>query len=184
MGRDLDPLMQQALESGVIVPAILAELPFVSTTEHVWTGYGPLTWNANTYKGVGSLAGLGAITEGINGAAEGTTISLSGIDPALYSESMDDIQVGSTVNIWWALLSQGAILGQPYLLFSGQMDKPSVNTGPDDITITIALENRLTNLQRPNARRYTLADQRRYYPTCTGFSWVELLNDIALRWGS
>ena len=184
MSRDLDPNLQAAIGAGVIVPCIMANLGFRSSTQYVWTGYGPLTYNANTYKGVGSLAGLGAITEGIAVRADGTSVSLSGIDPTLYSACMDDIQLGAPADIFLALLTQGAIIGQPYKLFSGQIDKPSVSPGPDAITVSLALESRLTNLQRPNARRYTQVDQRRYYPTDTAFRWVEILADIALRWGS
>lgn len=182
--RALDPLMIAALQTGVIVPALLAELTFRSSIQHAWTGYGPLTWNGHTYLGVGSLAGMGTISEGMEVRADGTSVSLSGIDPTLYAASMDDIQLGASATIWFALLSGGVFIGTPYTLFKGQVDKPSVSTGADSITISLALENRLTNLQHATNRRYTAADQHILYPTDTAFNWVELLNDLALRWGS
>ena len=179
--RNLDPAFVAALRGYVIVPAILADLTFASGTTHAWTGYGPLTWSGNTYLGVGQLAGIGDITEGIRVQADGTTVSLSGIDPALYDAAMADIQLGAPATLWLALLSQGQVVSV-YQHFQGLIDQPTVSPGPDTITISIALENKMTNLQRASARRYTSADQHIAYPDDIAFSWVECLNDIAIRW--
>jgi len=81
-------------------------------------------------------------------------------------------------------MAAGAIIGAPYLIFSGAVDKPSVEISDQTMSITLALENKLVNLQRPSQRRYTAADQHIAYPDDMGFNWVEILNDIALRWGS
>lgn len=184
MSRALDSNLQTALSAGLVFPAILAEFHFRSGTAYVWTGIGPLVYDAQTYTGVGSLANLGAIVEGTEVRADGTSVSLSGIDPALYADCMSDIRLGAPAKVWFALLTQGVIIGAPYLLFSGLVDKPDVSTGGDSISVSLALESRLTNLQRASQRRYTSADQHIQYPDDTGFGWVELLNDIALVWGS
>ena len=183
MARNLDPNMQAALSAGVVCPAILAQLTFASGTQYVWTGIGPLVYSAQTFTGVGSLANLGSIAEGIEVKADGTTVGLSGIDAGLYADCLEEIQIGATAKIWFALLTQGIVIGTPYLLFSGLIDQPTIEEGAEDITISLALESRLTNLQRASQRRYTSADQRTYYPTDTGFAFVEILNDIALVWG-
>ena len=181
--RNLDPQMAVGLQAGVIVPAFFAQITFKSQTSYVWTGYGPFAWAGNTYLGVGALAGIGDITEGIEVKADGTSVSLSGIDPDLYAESMADIQVGAPAYLWFALLAQGQILGQPYMIFGGYVDKPTVSTGDNEITITLALETRMTNLQRANCRTYSSADQRVKYPNDSAFAYVEQLNDIAVNWG-
>jgi hypothetical protein len=103
---------------------------------------------------------------------------------SLITETTDDIQLGAPANIYIGLMQDGEILGTPYLAFGGQVDQPSIRIGPDTMTISLSLENRLSNLQRANQRRYTSADQRQYYSDDTGFSWVEMLSDEALRWGS
>jgi hypothetical protein len=103
---------------------------------------------------------------------------------SLMYEALNDVRIGAPAKLWWGLMANGAFLGAPYLVFSGTVDKPTVNIGPDTSSIVLALENRLINLQRPTMRRYTSADQNLSYPTDIGFNWVETLNDIALRWGS
>lgn len=149
---------------------------------HVWTGYGSITWNGNTYLGVGDLGQVGDVTEGSDVKANGTTIALSGIDPTLLSDALNDIQQSAPATLWLATFSAGAITAA-YALYAGTVDKPGIQLGVDTATITIALENKLANLQRATNRRYTQADQRYYYPTDIGFAWVETQNDIALIWG-
>jgi hypothetical protein len=102
----------------------------------------------------------------------------------LLAECMGDIKPGAPAKLWFGGLSNGAIIGTPYLLFSGTMDQPSVSVGVDTISITLALESRMMNLSRPTNQRYSSAGQRLTYPTDLGFSWVEQLNDLALSWGS
>lgn len=182
--RTIDPAMKAALAAGVIVPAFLADLTFVTGTQYVWSGVGPLLWNGNTYQGVGSLGSIGTITEGTSVQANGTTVTLSGIDATLYGDCMEDIQLGASAKLRFALLSQGAIIGMPQLIFSGQVDQPTVSEGGDTISITLALETRMMNLQRPRMVRYTSADQRLKYPTDNSMQYIEQLNDIALIWGT
>lgn len=56
--------------------------------------------------------------------------------------------------------------------------------GHTNLTIELALENRMIDLQRAINRRYTAANQHIQYPNDTAFNWVETLSDQALRWGS
>ncbi|WP_263377694.1 hypothetical protein [Granulicella paludicola] len=185
MSRALDPALAAALSAGVIVPAILLMLTFKSGTRYVWSGVGNLVYDAQTYLGVGSLGSIGTIIEGTEVKADGTSVKLSGIDPVLQGECLTDIQLGAPAKIWFALFSEGTtLIGAPYLLFAGAVDKPTVIASPGEVTISLALENSLINLQRANQRRYTSADQREVYPTDTAFGWVEQLQDQALSWGA
>lgn len=182
-GRNLDPALASALSNGLIMPAVLAMLTFASSTQFVWSGVGPLTWNGNTFIGGGGYVGMAPIVEGVDVEAQGTSVSLSGIPSTLLTECLTDIQLGLPAKIWFALFSNGSIIGTPYLHFSGTVDKPSVSIDVETSTITLALENKLTNLQRANQRRYTAADQHITFPDDTAFNWVEILNDIAIKWG-
>jgi hypothetical protein len=102
---------------------------------------------------------------------------------SLIYEALNDIRLGGPVKIWYGLMANGALIGTPYLIFKGTVDKPSVKVDDKSASITLACENRLVDLQRANQRRYTSADQKLAYPTDMAFNWVETLNDIALRWG-
>jgi len=103
---------------------------------------------------------------------------------SLIYEALNDVRMGAPAKIWYGQMANGALIGTPYLEFSGTVDKPTVQVDEKSASITLALENRLVNLQRANQRRYTAADQKLAFPTDMAFNWVESLNDIALRWGN
>jgi hypothetical protein len=159
-------------------------LTFRSATKYIWSGPGDLVWDAQTFTGVGSLGSIGTITEGTEINADGTTVTLSGIDPVLLAECLTDIQPGAPASIWLGFVTPARVLiGTPYLQFNGCVDVPTVVPGTDTISITLSLESRLLDMGRASCRRYTSADQRLYYPTDSAFGWVEMLNDVALIWG-
>lgn len=129
----------------------------------------------------------GAATESFAASFVGSAVYYLGSPKSkmtMLQEALGDVRLGAPAKIWFGLMNNGALLGVPYLVFSGLVDKPSVHIGLDTLSITLALENRLVNLQRANQRRYTSADQKLYYPDDMAFNWVESLNDIALRWGN
>jgi hypothetical protein len=169
---------------GQIYPALLCELTFRSQSSYTWTGVGPLMYAGNTYLGMGSLGKMAGIQEGVEVQADGTSVTLSGIDPFIRAECMTDIQQGAPAAVYFALITpQLTVIGTPYQIFAGTVDVPTVSPGADTISISLSLENRLIDLARPNNRLYTSCDQQLYFPTDIGFSWVEQLNDIALVWG-
>lgn len=102
----------------------------------------------------------------------------------LINQAIADISLGAPANVYFGLMSSGQLIGTPYRVFAGQIDQPDIKVNAGTASITIALENKLSNLLRPTGRRYTSADQHLQYPDDIGFNWVEILNDVALRWGS
>lgn len=183
MSRGIDSGLLAAMSSGALQPAFFAQLGFRSGTQYVWSGVGSLVVAGQTYTGVGSLAAVGAIAEGTDVNAAGTSVTLSGIDPTILSECLTDIKSGAVANVWFGAFANGALIAR-YLLFSGVVDKPAVTQSAETCSITLALESRLIDLGRATQRRYTAADQKSVYPTDMAFNWVEILSDAAWNWGS
>jgi len=161
----------------------MAMLTFKTQTTYVWSGVGTLVWNGYNFLGVGSLGKIGTITEGVDVKADGMTLELSGIDPIYRAECLTDIKIGAPAKVWFGNTFNGALVGTPYLVFSGTVDKPTFHIGADSDTIVLALENRMIDLARATMRRYTHADQHLYYPDDTAFLHVEQLNDLVINWG-
>lgn len=182
MPRNLPAAMVTAIEGNAPQPCFLLDLQLASGTVHAWTGVGSIVWNGNTYTGLGSFAGVGAIQEGVQVRADGTSVTLSGIDTTLLNDSLSDIQVNAPATLWLGAFSNGAILAAA-VAFKGVVGAPAIAVGPKTITIQVALETKMSNLKRATNRRYTTADQMYYHPDDSGFNWVETLNDVALRWG-
>jgi hypothetical protein len=183
MSRSLDTTFGTSLDAGLIGPVILVMLTFNSDVRYIWSGVGTLVWNGNSFTGVGSLGKISDISEGTTVQADGVTLELSGIDPIYLGECLTDVQIGAPAIIWFGNMLNGVLVGQPYQIFKGTVDRPVVNGSGQTVSITLELENRLSDLSRASNRRYTSADQRLYYPTDIAFGWVEQLNDLALNWG-
>jgi hypothetical protein len=184
MARDLDVTYAAGLAAGTIMPIRLVMLTFKTATKYVWSGVGSLVWNGNTFVGVGSLGQVGTIIESTGVEANGTTVSLSGIDPSLLAECLSDIQLGAPARIWRGLWKDGAIYGTPYQVFRGYVDKPAFDISAETLAISLSLESRIVNLSRASYRRYTAADQHLQYPADKGFNWIEEIQDIALKTGT
>lgn len=181
MPRTLPSLMLDDLVTNTVMPCVLVDLTLTTGVTYIWSGIGTLTYSGHDYLGVGSLGTLGDIIEGTDVKADGTTITLSGIDPTLLNDCLLDIQLGAPVTIWFGLFYNGAVISATPLCV-GTVDKPTIPITPDAISITLSIENRMINLQRATNRRYTSGDQNYYYPDDSGFLHVEELSDIALVW--
>jgi hypothetical protein len=186
MARNLATPMITGITSALIIPVFLVTIQFKSETCYIWNGTGPFTYGGFTYTGIGSLGKIGPVSESVDLRAEGTSVMLSGIDPVLFGEAMTDIQIGAPASIAFGLwnASTATLITTPYDLFVGVVSKPTVLVGDATLSITLSLENKLIQLQRATNRRYTAADQGIYYSDDMFFNWVEILNDIALKWGS
>jgi hypothetical protein len=186
MPRNIDPALLAALSAGTCSPVHLLQITFRSQVCCAWTGLGTLVWNGLSFLGIGSLGALGDVNESTEVRADGSSATLSGIDPLYLGEALNDIWLGAPVNRWLAAVQPGTrtLIGTPYPLFVGQVDKPQIYTGPDKITIALAFETRLINHARAANRRYTATDQRSNgYPDDSGFNWVESENCAVWQWG-
>jgi hypothetical protein len=179
--RDLQTQLLAAFQSGLLIPFFAATLQFKTSTQRVWSGTGNLTISGQIFSGIGSFAEIGPINETTTVEAQGTYVRLSGIDPVLLGESLNDIQPGLQAILWIGSLDQaGNVLGM-YQIFSGLIDQPAVDPGTDTISITLNLENRIIDFSRASNRKYTSADQRAIYAHDSGLDYVEQMNDIALK---
>lgn len=188
MARNLDSSFAAQLAAQGWAVAIFAQLTFTTGPQYVWSGPGPFVWNGITWTGVGSLGQIGEIAEDVQVNAQGTSVSLSGIDLTLLGDSLNEIQMGLAAKIWIGALLNGVVVGTPYMKFNGVIDRSNITLSADEnnptATITLMLETRAMNHSRASNRRYTTADQHTNgYPDDTGFFYVETENDVALVWG-
>ena len=184
MQRNLDPAMAASLMAGVISPVLFAMLTFRSGVHYACNAGFDISFGGNTYKGVGSYGRMGLVTEGTEVEAGGLSLELSAIDPEILGECLTDIAALRPAKVWVGFWANGALIGQPYCIFAGVVDKPTINLAPETATISLALESRMHNLNRSSNRRYTRADQNANgAPNDSFFDYTALLSNLALRWG-
>lgn len=184
MSRDISAGVQSAISATEVQPIILFEGSFASGSVYVWSGYGDLTWNSNTYSGVGTLGAISNVSEGSEISARGITVSMSGIPSDLISLVLGDVRQGAVGKVHMGFLnSSGVVIDDPILMFEGKLDVPSIQEGSDTSTITLSYESRLIDLQRPRESRYTNEDQQRAFPGDLGCEFIASLQEKQITWG-
>jgi hypothetical protein len=184
MARSLTTDFKNAIDAAKVSPIMLFYADFPSGAVRAWTGYGDLIWDSNTYAGVGTFGGVDRIDEGTDQAARGVVFTLSGIPSALIAIALADAYQGRTCSLWLgAMDANNAIIADPYLFFSGRMDVMEIEDSGDTATIRLTGENRLIDLNRARARRYTHEDQQIDYAGDLGLEYVTGLQDKKIYWG-
>lgn len=182
--RDLGTIAAAQLAGNYIPLGIFVSMTFVSSVEYVWSGYGDITWNGHTWKGIGDLGSIGTITEDSTLTAQGLTISLSSIRPDLVSEALTEVRQGAPCLIYLVFFDDAGNPIDSVMAYAARMDQPTLEEQPESAKVSITLENRLSDLQRAPYRRLTDQDQRIKYPNDDGLKWVSTLLDWNGSWGA
>lgn len=184
MARDLGAALISEIQAGTVRPVLLFEGVYSSGTLNAWTGVGTLSWDSKSWIGTGALGTVSVIEETDQVRAVGIAVSFDGIAAANVSLALQSCRQGAAGKVWLALLdSAGAIVGTPYLAFSGRLDVPVIDEGGDTAQITISYESRLADLDRARIRRYTDEDQRAEYAGDRGMQYIAGLQDKQIAWG-
>jgi|SRR6185369_3238848 len=211
MSRDLTTEVSAAIGERVIKAALLAKFEFDGGDILFWSGKGPLTYNGETYEGVGGLIGISEYDETEDLTANGMTFQLTGIPESLISVAYNQeyrrrrcslafaIRKGDVADLFDAdtsiafdadtpLLFSSGGLNQledtPYQWFVGLMNVMKINRSRNTCTITLQAENEMILLKQAKVRRYTPEDQKALYPADTCFDLIATMQDKVLPWGS
>ena len=184
MPRQISPQMLAALGSGSLRPAIFVEATFITGPVYCWTGTGPITWNGQTWLGIGTFGSLSNVEEGTTVEAKGITLTLSGLDPTLLTDVLTEYQVGLPVMVWIGLFDiNRQLIPDPLVAWAGRMDQPTLSVDGTTCSLSIACENRLLDMNTSVERRYTNDDQQLDYPGDRGFEFVTSIQEVSLYWG-
>lgn len=165
-------------------PILLCQLLFTSGWVYLWSGIGPLSWNGQTWTGVGSLGQVSNVPETSDVAAAGIQFSLSGIPSGLLASALGEVRQGAPVILWQGFLTAaGGVVASPNQAWNGRMDACVVSESGDTATIAITAESRMMDLNRSRERLYEKQDQVIDYPGDLGFDYVPSLQEKSIVWG-
>ncbi|GAG41716.1 unnamed protein product, partial [marine sediment metagenome] len=170
----------------VVSPIFLFFADFPTDPVWLWTGYGELVHEGNTYLGTGELLQISEVEEAEDTRVKEITVTMTGLDADL----LDDIRGNyhnRSAKIWFGLLDDGGIIADPYLMFHGSMDSDRVIVpgGTDTAVVNLKATDYLADLLRPRIRRYTNEDQQSLYPddNDVGLEFVNQLQQLQIAWG-
>ena len=104
-------------------------------------------------------------------------MSLNGIDASLITYALTENYQTRSAKVYLGVLSSGAVVADPYLVFDGRMDVMTIDDNGETANIAMTAESRLIDLERPKLRRYTSDDQKLNHPNDTGFDFVASLQE-------
>jgi len=206
MSRDLTPSTIENISQDVVYPFFATELRFDgNNVVRMWTGQGTLTLSDGTeWIGLGQLLNISSIEETSEMAVKGATLTLSGVPQSLLSLALTEPYQGRVCNIYFGTFVQGSILQESssYILlqdgsrinleeeqtnfnelFSGYMDQMNIEESADTCTISLAVENKLVDLERVRTARFTSGYQKSIYAGDLGLDFIEDLQDKTIVWG-
>ena len=183
MSRTVPAALLTALDGDEIDVFYAVDLAFDSSNIRLWTGYGDKTINSNTYTGSGNLLTIDGLEEASDLSARGTTLTLNGLDSTIVTYALTEEYQGRLVTIYWG------VGNNTVEVFSGYMDKMTIQDSAEGATIQLTVESRLIALERPNVRRYTreshagVRTAKSLSGSDTFFDWVTKLQDKQIVWG-
>ena len=182
MSRTLTGAVQTALAAANVPMLALVSMAFDSGTVYVTNAGYNVSWNGHTWLGLGRLGSIEAVKETPDLAANAVNLKLSGVPTASVTQALTEHYQGRACNIYIAPLSADyTILADPVLIFSGRMNTMDLDIGATAM-ITLQVESRLADWDRPRVRRYNDADQQAEYPGDLGLQYVEQMVEKVLDW--
>lgn len=182
MSRTLTASVLSAIQSSTLRPVILYEGTWASGVARFWTGIGDLTWNSQTWTGLGNLVGITEIAETAETRVEGVELSLSGVPSSEISRALGSVQQGAPATLYFGVMgSDGTVSASTQ--FIGRMDTVRIVEDGTNATISVRYLSRLADMRKANARRYDDADLQAEYTGDKGLEFVASIQDVSIVFG-
>lgn len=187
--RTLTAAVITELAKSTLHPILLLQLHFDSAdggTLFLWNGVGTFTWSGDDYLGAGQLGTITPLVETASTRATGAKVTLTGIPSGNLFIALDTNYPERLADLYIGFVDQGlTLVNSPFLIFSGRMDVMEITEAGETATISLTIEHRLIDLERPKVRNYTEEDQKKEFPGDKGFEFVAPLNDgRKVLWGT
>jgi len=179
MSRTVPADLLTALSQPEVYPFYAVEFNFDTSPVRFWTGYGDRTIGGKTYTGTGDLMSISGLEEANDLSAKGASLQLSGVPNSLVALAIQEPYQRRSCIIYFGTTDTTA----PIEVFSGLMDKMTIEDDGDTSTIQLAVESKLLRLNKSSNWRYTDANHQSRYSGDTFFSYLADLQDRDIVWG-
>lgn len=178
------PLALAALDEGSAIVAGAVEIA-ADPPLRVWAGWGPLTFDGRTFDPIGDRGLVQVAGGALGGAAQGITLTLSGIDPETLALLDAEDVAGAPATLWRLIFAADGITLLDYHVWArGRLDQlPREDEVGGTATIAAMLETAARGLGRRGGRMRSDADQRLIKANDGFFRNVSFAGEKTLYWG-
>lgn len=187
MARDLTVDLLAQLQAGTLKPVLFYKGEFDSGGSpaylRLWSGYGSIEWDSQTWEGSGNLLSVSGIEETVEGRSVGFQVRISGIKPENLAIALAaDASQYRPAWVWiGAINSADALVDDPYLSRAGLLDTVDMDDAGETVSLIASYEDENAALLNPRLRRWTPEDQARTDASDRGFDDVAKLQDTVLQ---
>jgi hypothetical protein len=181
--RTLSSTIVSEVTGSVVHPILMSKFEFDSGDLNLFSGYGVLTVDGDSYLGVGELGGISPVVEAGSLKATGVKYSLSSIDSSVIGTALLEDYQDRPVTTWMGFMDGDGTFLDRVIIFQGRMDTMNIQEKGDTSDLSLSAENILIGLEKPNERRFTAEDQKTDYPSDVGFDQVNALQEKEITWG-
>lgn len=185
MARSITGAMQSALVADPLRICVLANIDlYPSGTLRLASINRDILFGPNTYLGNGWLRPFSAIRESATVRANGTTITLGGLDQTAVATVLTSLKQGKYGILYLGLLDSSlALIADPIQIFHGRFDTAEIVDDGETSRIDISYESEFIRLNRIEEARYTDQWQKSIYSDDRGFEYASQAADWSGFWG-
>lgn len=170
---------QTALEGPIARKAYFIELQFLSGTSYVSTLGQTVTWGGHDWLGIGALGSISQAEESDGITSRPLTFTLNAAQLAWLALAVGSVEEyrGRPAKMYMCPLSEGFVLiDTPVQCWNGTMDTVAVGVSESgEGQISLKCETAAFGLKRRPSLRMNAAQQKKKYPSDTGFDYLTTL---------
>ena len=186
MSRGFPADVATALAQPNVSIVTFAKLEFPSGTIYVHNSLGTYTWGPGDWSGLGDLASISKVEEGIDVSPYGITLTLSGLNTTITAAALTEDYYMHPVTVYLGVLKvDDSLVANPTQVWSGYMDQMNLTLGDDGgDAIQLIAESELARFNKSLNLLYTNVAQQEKYLGDLFFSHLHRIEGAKITWGA
>jgi hypothetical protein len=166
---------QAELEKPVTRTVYFIELQFLSGTQYICSANQTINWNNQDWLGLGSIGSISPLEESEGVESKSLEFTLNLAQASYLALAVGDVEEyrGRAAKLYFAPLDESFVMvGTPQLCWRGYMDMMAIGIEGQEGSVKLKCETSAYGLKRAPAMRLNAAQQKKRYPTDTGFDYL------------
>lgn len=171
----IDAAQQTALEAPVVRTIYFVHFDFLGGVARFSNSNLTVNWDGFDWIGAGEFGSISAVEEEDNIDAKSLTFTLNAAIPANLALAAGDVAQyrGRNAKMYMCPLDENfRLIGTPEICWKGYMDIMAIAIEEESSSITLKCETSAYGLKRRQVLRMNAPQQKKRYPTDTGFDYL------------